>query len=319
MTTAHPVRGRALGPGQAGTGNARVSNSDRRRRRGTSGHGNIGWLFLTPSLIGVLIFIVVPLLWSLVLSVMNWQLGGAATFVGFDNYARLFQDEGFRTAALNTTVYVAAFVPAVVILSLAMAAWIAAQKRQKPIFRILYFLPFATPIVANMIVWKLMLTPGGLFSGLAGSGAPNFLGTGSWAMTSLIVVSVWQSLGYNMLILGAAIDAVPESQLEAAEIDGAGALTRFRAIVLPMISPSLFFVVIITTIHAFQVFAQAYVLTGGGPGEATMTVVMFIFQKAFTELDFGYASAAGWVLFFVIIIFTAIQGLVQRRNVNYDS
>jgi multiple sugar transport system permease protein len=148
--------------------------------------------------------------------------------------------------------------------------------------------------------------------------APNFLGSKTWAMPAVVLLSIWQGFGYNMLVFSAALDAVPTSLVEAAAIDGAGAGARFFRIVLPLMTPAIFFAVVLTLISAFQVFAQAYVLTGGGPGNTTTTLVLYLYEQGFQFYKLGLASAVAWVLFVIILLITVIQFIGQKKWVNYD-
>ena len=148
--------------------------------------------------------------------------------------------------------------------------------------------------------------------------APNFLGSTTWAMPSVVLLSIWQGFGYNMLVFSAALDAVPTSLVEAAAIDGAGAFARFFRIVLPLMTPAIFFAVVLTLISSFQVFTQAYVLTGGGPGNATTTMVVYLYEQGFQFYKLGVASAIAWILFLIILLITVFQFIGQKRWVHYD-
>jgi multiple sugar transport system permease protein len=205
---------------------------------------------------------------------------------------------------------------------MALAVWISPKIRGRAAYRVLFFLPAVTPMVANAIVWQLLLTPRGVLDGLwkslTGSDAPNFLGSTNWAMGCVVVMSVWQGFGYNMLVFSAALDAVPSSLVEAATVDGAGPIRRYFTIVLPLLSPSLFFAVTMTLITSFQVFIQPYILTGGGPGVSTETLVMYLYRTGFEQFKMGQASATAWVLFLIIMAVTALQFLGQKRWVHYD-
>jgi multiple sugar transport system permease protein len=185
-----------------------------------------------------------------------------------------------------------------------------------------YFIPVVVPMGANDLVWKMMRQPQGLFNGLAqswfGITLPNFLADPSWAMIMVVAMSVWQGLGYNMLIFSAALEQLPESVLEAASIDGARGFRLIWSVMIPMISPSIFFATIMTMITALQVFAQPQLLTGGGPGNATKPLVMFIWEQGFTFGDLGLAAAAAWILFAIIILITGMQFAAQRKWVHYE-
>jgi multiple sugar transport system permease protein len=188
--------------------------------------------------------------------------------------------------------------------------------------RVVFFLPVVTPMVANVIVWRLIYQPSGLIDGslqaVAGVHAPNFLGEHGWAMLAVVTMSVWQGFGYNMLVFSTALDAIPEQILEAARMDGAGPWRLFRRVTLPMISPSMFFATTMTLITSFQVFVQPFLLTGGGPGVETETLMMFVYNEGFSVYQFGLAAAAAWILFVLILGVTAVQFAGQKRWVTYD-
>ena len=281
-----------------------------------------GLAFAGPHAIGLALFTVVPIAASLLVSLNDWPMLGVPQFVGLDNYARLLSDPIFRTVVLNTTLFVVLYVPANLVVSMGLAAWLSPRIRHRQIFRVLFFIPTVTPIVANVVIWRMIYQPGGLIDAsmqsTIGVPAPNFLADDKWAMLAIVAMSVWQGFGYNMLIFSAALDAVPESQLEAAQIDGANAWTTFWRIKFPLISPSVFFATMMTLITSFQVFTQPYILTRGGPGSSTTTLVQFIYNQGFTYQQLGFASAGAWVLFVIILAITAVQFLGQKRWVNYE-
>jgi len=279
--------------------------------------------FLTPGAIGFLAFTLFPVFASLAMSFFDWPVLGSPTFTGFGNYVELFTtDDTFRTALLNTLVFVVLYVPINIVLSLGLAAWISPRIKGRRFYRVVFFIPAVTPMVGNAVVFGLLLTPNGLIDSamksLFGVGAPNFLGSTSWALPAVVMMSVWQGFGYNLLVFSAAMDAVPPSLTEAASIDGAGTFRQFFSVVLPLLSPSIFFATVLTLISSFQVFTQAYVLTGGGPGSSTTTLVMYLYQSGFQFFRLGFASAIAWVLFVIIMFITGLQFLAQKKWVHYD-
>ena len=280
-------------------------------------------VFLAPSVIGLALFTLFPTVMALVMSLHDWPVFGDRTFLGLDNYARLLGNPVFRQVVLNTCLFVVLYVPLNVVVSLGLAAWVSPRIKGRQAFRLLFFIPVMAPMVANAMVWRLMYEPGGLLDsaaeGVFGVGTPNFLASSATAMLAIVAMSVWQGFGYNFLVFSAAIDQVPQEQLEAAEIDGATGLQRFRHVTLPLITPSIFFATTLTLITSFQVFSQPYLLTQGGPGNATETLVMFVYNEGWRFLHMGLAAAAGWVLFVIIMGVTAIQFLGQKRWVHYDS
>jgi len=297
---------------------AAAAPSDRGRRtdwRVASG-------FLAPSMLGLMAFTAFPIVASLLLGFYNWPVIGTFTFTGLKNYQTLLTSPQFGEAVLNTLLFVVLYVPLNIVISLGLAVWIRSVARGRGFYRTLFFIPAVTPTVANAAIFALILAPNGLVDSLMqtwfGVQAPNFLGSKNWAMPAVVLLSLWQGFGYNMLVFSAALDAVPASLVEAAAIDGAGARDRFFRIVLPLITPAMFFAVVLTLISAFQVFAQAYVLTGGGPGNTTTTLVLYLYEQGFRFYKLGFASAIAWVLFLIILLITVFQFVGQKKWVNYD-
>ena len=279
-------------------------------------------IFLGPSLIGLALFTLFPTVMALVMSLFDWPVFGDRTFHGLDNYTRLLGSPVFRQVVLNTCLFVVLYIPLNLVVSLGLAAWVSPKIKGRQAFRVLFFIPVMAPVVANAVVWRFMYQPGGLLDSLSqtllGSPAPSFLGSSATAMLAIVAMSVWQGFGYNFLVFSTAIDQVPQEQLEAAAIDGASELQRFWHVTLPIISPSIFFAITLTLITSFQVFAQPFLLTQGGPGNATQTLVMFVYNEGWRFLHMGLAAAAGWVLFVIIMGITAIQFRGQKRWVHYD-
>jgi multiple sugar transport system permease protein len=273
-------------------------------------------------MIGLLAFTAFPIVASLLLGFFDWPVIGDHDFIGLKNYKALLSGAEFRTAIINTVVFVLLYVPLNIVISLGLATWINSRIRLRGLYRTIFFIPVVTPVVANAAIFSLMLSPNGLVDSLMqtwfGVQAPNFLGSKTWAMPAVVLLSIWQGFGYNMLVFSAALDAVPTSLTEAATIDGASPTVRFFKIVLPLITPAIFFAVVLTLISSFQVFTQAYVLTGGGPGNATTTMVVYLYEQGFQFYKLGLASAIAWVLFVIILIITVFQFIGQKRWVHYD-
>lgn len=279
--------------------------------------------FASPALVGLALFTIVPVGLSIVMSVFDWPTFGDRTFNGVENYAKLFTaSPDFWPALRNSAVFTLLYVPLSVALSLLLAIGLGPRIRGRGALRVLFFIPVVVPMVANVLVWKMILQPQGLLNGAAqswfGITLPNFLADPYWAMIMVVAMSVWQGLGYNMLIFSAALEQLPESVLEAARIDGAKGWRMVWSVMIPMISPSIFFATIMTMITSLQVFAQPQLLTGGGPGNATKPLVMFIWEQGFTFGDLGLAAAAAWILFAVIIAITGVQFAAQRKWVHYE-
>ncbi len=279
--------------------------------------------FASPALVGLALFTIVPVGLSIVMSVFDWPTFGDRSFNGVDNYVKLFTaSPDFWPALRNSAVYTILYVPLSVALSLVLAVGLGPRIRGRGALRVLFFIPVVVPMVANVLVWKMILQPQGLLNGAAqgwfGISLPNFLADPFWAMAMVVAMSVWQGLGYNMLIFSAALEQLPESVLEAASIDGARGFRLVWSVMLPMISPAIFFATIMTMITSLQVFAQPQLLTGGGPGNATKPLVMFIWEQGFTFGDLGLAAAAAWILFAIIIVITGVQFAAQRKWVHYE-
>lgn len=279
--------------------------------------------FITPALAGLTVFTVVPVVLSVAMSLFDWPAWGDREFIGFGNYVDLFTSHpDFWPALRNSAVFTLLFVPLNLVVSLGLALLLGPRIRGRAVFRVLFFIPVVTPMVANVLVWRMLLQPNGLFNGVTTAAfdltLPSFLNHPQWAMVMVVVMSVWQGMGYNMLIFCAAIEQLPESVLEAARIDGARGAQMFFRVTLPLLSPAVFFTTVMTMISSMQVFAQPQLLTGGGPGNATLPMVMFIYDQAFTFQQMGLAAAAAWVLFAVIIGLTALQFRAQRRWVHYE-
>ncbi|WP_333812214.1 sugar ABC transporter permease, partial [Timonella senegalensis] len=274
--------------------------------------------FVSPALLGLAIFTAVPVVLSIVMSLYNWPAFGERSFNGFGNYVNLFtKNPDFWPALRNSAVFTILYVPANIAVSLGLALALSSRIKGRAAFRVLFFIPVVTPVVANALVWKMLLQPKGLINGVSvsvfGVELPNFLADPTWAMIMIVVMSVWQGMGYNMLIFSAALEQLPDSVMEAARIDGAKGWRMLARIKIPLISPSIFFAVIMTMISAMQVFAQPQLLTGGGPGNSTLPLVMFIYQQGFKFQDLGLAAAGAWILFVIIILITAVQFGAQKK------
>lgn len=292
-----------------------------RQRRALTGPRWVGWVFVLPGLLGLLIFIVVPMGASLVLGFSNSTLLGGTTFTGAANFARLFRDSQFLTSIVVTTVFVFVYTPLNIALSLGMALWLKTRIAGRAWLRVIFLIPALSPMVANAAVFRLIFQRDGAANdvlGAVGLGPVPWLSDGHWALVTIIVVSLWQSFGYNMIVFGAGLDSINPDVIAAARIDGAGPFRRLTSITLPLVSPALFFATVLTVIGAWQTFAQAYVITGGGPGDSTMTIMLFLYQTAFTYNQLGYASAVAGVLFIIIAIFTLLQVWGQRKWVHYE-
>lgn len=280
--------------------------------------------FLTPNAIGFLAFTLIPFAASLVLSLFDWPLIGSPSFAGIGNWSKLLtEDPNFWTVLWNTVYFAVAYVIGNLVISLGLALWLSSRIHFKGLFRWVFFLPVVSPMVANAVVWRLLLTPNeGLFASISmtlfGNPGPNWLGDTNWAMPAVIMMSIWQGFGYNMIIFVAGIGSIPQQVYEAATIDGANWWQRTFRITLPLLTPSIFFAVIMTIISSLQTFAQPFILTSGGPGNSTTTLVYYLYQRGFQGYEMGYASTIAWSLFAIILVATFIQYRGQDRWVNYQ-
>ncbi|GAA3260597.1 carbohydrate ABC transporter permease [Nonomuraea helvata] len=271
-----------------------------------------GLLFVLPVLVLFLIFRIFPSLGAAGMSLTNWNIGGEWDFIGADNYTRLFDDVNFWLSLRVTLVYVAIYVPLTLLVALGTALLLNQVVFLRGLFRGMLFLPYVTSFVLAGIIWRWIYEFDGLINGLlakADLGPVAFLEQTALVLPALAVVSVWKGFGYSMLILLAGLKSIPSSYLEAARVDGASAWQRFRRITLPLLKPTIFFVVVIETISAFQTFDTVYVMTGGGPVRATYTLIYGIYDHGFRSFDFGYAATWGMVLFAIVLVVS----LVQRR------
>lgn len=280
------------------------------------------WLFLAPGLLGWAIFIGLPTVAAFVLAFYEYNLLSPPRFVGLRNFARLPGDEVFLAAFINTIYFTFATVFFSVVIGLALAILVDQALRGFIFLRSLLLLPYVMVMAGVAAVFRFIYMPDvGLMNAtlaLVGIDGPNWLTSETWAMPALIILSVWKAFGYNMFLFIAGLQTIPGHLYEAAEIDGANAWHKFRFVTLPMLSPIMFFVVVISIIGSFQVFDQAYLMTGGGPGTSTTTLVMYVYQMGFQSFRMGYASAVAFVLFVLILLFSLVQFVLQRRWVHYE-
>jgi multiple sugar transport system permease protein len=281
-----------------------------------------GYLFLVPNIIGFLIFTALAVVIAFGLAMTEWDLLTPPKFIGLANYQKLLtNDPVFMTALANTIYFVAGVVPLDIICALSLALLLNRPIRGMAAYRAIYFVPVVTSLIAVAMVWQwLYHTEVGVVNylfNLVGLPGVNWLGSTEWAMPAVIFMSVWKAMGYYAVIFLAGLQGIPTHLYEAASVDGASGPQRFWKITLPLLSPTMFFVLVISIIQAFQVFAQVFIMTKGGPGNATQTLVYFIYNSGFVWFRMGYAAAASWILFAIIFAITAIQAVWQRRWVHY--
>lgn len=287
-----------------------------------------GLLLSGPYIAGLLLFALGPILFSWIIGFYSWDSLTPPQFVGLGNWRRLFGDPLFWKALGNTIYFVIGTVPIGVVLSLMLALLVNQPLRGISFFRTLYFTPVVTSTVAVALVWSWFYDPnygvlnyaiarGFVLVGLNPPSAIPWLADPATAMPAIMLMSIWKGLGYNMVILLAALQGVPRHLYEAAEIDGAGPFKRFVHITIPGISPVLFFVVTVGVIAAFQVFDQVYIMAREGrPANSTLTIVYYLYRHAFTNLELGYASTVGSALFLIIFGVTLVQLWARRHWVH---
>jgi multiple sugar transport system permease protein len=287
-----------------------------------------GYLFILPGLLGFMVFVFAAVAASLGISFMDWGLSGAKGFVGLANYREMIRDPVFWRTFGNTVFYLFTIVPLQLALGLALAVCLNQAIRGRDFFRLVYFLPVVTTIVAGAIVFRLLLSKSGPvadaisalgnFTGLP-LRLPDFLGSTRYSKWSVVLLTLWKNTGFTMIIYLAALQGVPQDLYDAAVVDGAGNWHRFTRITVPMISSTTFFLFILQAIGAFQLFTEPFVMTRGGPAQSSMPVVQYIYDNAFRFARMGKASAIAWVLFLLIFAFTLAQNIMQRRWVYYET
>ena len=287
--------------------------------------------FLLPSLIGMLVFSLLPLVISAFISLTDWngldQLLAPGMFqehfIGLDNFKNILSSSEFWQVLGNTCYYIVLYIPIMLAASLSVAQLLSQSRKGVTAFRIIYYIPVLTSWVTASLIWKTVLSPeyGALNNLLAvfGIEGPGWLLDETWAMPAVVLVSVWKDMGFFGLILLSGMIGIDRGYYEAAELDGAGAWTKFRRITLPLMTPAIFYVLIVSLINAFQLFPQIMIMTDGGPNGATQVMVERIYKYGFRYYRMGYASAFSWILFVIIMVCTFIQMKGQKRWVNYDS
>lgn len=273
---------------------------------------NDGILFILPAFLGTLIFIIIPIICSFMLSFADWDLLGDITFVGLDNYRAVFSEKEFSLILINTLVYAVSTTVFAVIIPLFIASVINTKIRGTELFKTVYFLPFITPSVVIAIVWGWIFDPN---IGLANTILHKhflWLFDTSLAMPVLIFVSVWKLIGYNVILYLTGFAQIDNSIFEASKIDGAGFLQTFFGITLPLLRPTIYFVFLVTAISSFQVFDLIYVMTEGGPNNATNVIVYSIYKYAFEYFDVGKSCALAYILFVIIFILALMQHKLSK-------
>jgi multiple sugar transport system permease protein len=269
------------------------------------------FLFLLPNFLGFLVLTAIPVIASFVLSLFNWKLLDKPSYAGFSNFAELFSDSLFWKSTLNTAVFVLAKVPITIGLALLIAIILNRKLVGRNLFRTIVFLPVICSSVSVALIWQPLFDQSSGFLnmivGFFGGKPIPWLSSTKWAMTSVVGVAIWKEIGYAMVIFLAGLQSIPRTYYEAAEVDGASGMQVFFHITVPLISPTTFFVLVTSVIGSFQVFDLTTVLTQGGPGNSTNTLVMYIYQSAFKNFRMGYASALALMLFLIVLVLTLTQ------------
>lgn len=283
-----------------------------------------GWLFVSPMLLGTTVLTLLPIVATFVLSFADWKfIAGieALRWIGLENFRELMDDPKFIRSLQNNFVFLLS-VPIYMAVSLALAVFINNKAYMKNLFKVVFFMPYISSVVAVAVVWQVLfhpsLGPVNEFLRLLGiSDPPLWIADPDFALISLMMISVWISIGFNMIVYIAGLQAIPRDIYEAAEIDGAGGWRSFTRITWPLLTPTTFFLLITGFIYSFKVFDLIAILTKGGPIQSTTMLVWYMYETAFTNLDIGYASSIALVLFLCLVIITTLQWIGQNRWVNY--
>ncbi|MDH7484660.1 MAG: sugar ABC transporter permease [Anaerolineae bacterium] len=303
------------------------------QRRWRRWHPDQQWeayLFLLPSFAGFLIFVALPVVAALGLSFVKWSLLSPPEFIGAANYAQLLTvDSLFRKVFGNTLFFMVTIVPLQLAFGLLLAVALNQGIRGVEVYRLIYFMPVVTTIVAVALVFQWLLNRDfGLVSAALWRIAeitglpihpPDWLNSTFWAKPAVVLLTLWKNTGFTMVVYLAGLQAIPQELYDAAQVDGAGGWHRFRYVTIPMISPTTFFLLVIQMIGAMQLFSEPYVLTRGQPANSTLTIVYYIYRNAFEWGRMGKASAIAWVLFAFIFGFTLLQTRLQRHWVHYEA
>lgn len=284
-----------------------------------------GYLFITPGLFGFVVFVFFPVLFSLFLSFNRWSFTagfGAIRFVGVKNFVNLFDDYRFKAALLNTVIFAFTTVPATLVLGLISASLIREYVQGKIAVRTMMFIPYISSVVAVSVVWLVIFHPtfgpvNEILRALGVKDPPKWFADIHWALSAIVVQTIWLNLGYYIVVYMAGLTAISPALYESAQIDGASYVQRFLSITVPGVSPTTFFLLIIGIINSFKVFDQIMVTTRGGPGTATLVFAVYIYNLAFLDYRMGYASSIAWIMFVVIAIITFFQMRQQRKYTNY--
>ncbi|MBB3110214.1 multiple sugar transport system permease protein [Paenibacillus phyllosphaerae] len=285
----------------------------------------VGWLFLAPELIGIVVLYVFPVVFSLYLSLSDWNLVGglqSIKFVGLDNYVEMFHDEKVIHALKNNFVYTLLTVPVGMALSLILAVLIHTKVYGQDYFKVAFFVPYISSIIAIGAVWSALYHPSlgpinQFLTSIGVSDPPKWLADPDFALLSIAIIAIWAGIGYQIVIYMAGLTSIPDDYYEAASIDGATALQKFRMITLPLLGPTNSFLFITLLMGSFKVFDLIAFLTSGGPNNASTVIVYRIYEEGFVNFRMGYASAISWLLFAIVGVVTFISWQIQKNKVTY--
>lgn len=283
-----------------------------------------GMAFILPSFLGFLIFTLIPVIISLVLSFTKWNFmegWGAIKFNGLDNYIRLFSDDWFKSSYINNIIFTLVTVPVLIALGLVMATILNKYIWGGGVVRIMIFIPYIASVVAVCAVWMVLFQPtyGPINQFLRAIGIqnpPGWLADFKWSLPSIMIVYIWQQVGYYAIVFLAGLKGVSEEVYEAAKIDGASAIRQFFSVTVPLVSPTTFFLTIMGIIGSFKVFDQISVLTQGGPGSSSSVMAYYVYRTAFEYYDMGYANTLAWALFVLVFVVTLVQWKLQSKFTN---
>lgn len=286
--------------------------------------------FMLPSFIGMLVFSFFPVVISILLSLTDWNGLERLTvntifnrFVGVENYIRILSGSEFWQVLGHTLYYIVLYIPLVFVASMGIALLLNKKKKGTMVFRVMYYIPVLTSWVAASLIWKWVLSPKyGIFNQILavfGISGPGWLTSEVWAMPGIVLASVWKDMGFFGLFLLSGLQAIDPTYYEAAKVDGANKVVTFFKVTLPLVTPSIFFCLIMSLINAFQLFPQVQIMTEGGPNGATQVMVERIYTYGFSYFKMGYASAYSWLLFIIIFVLTMVQMKLQNGWVHYES
>ncbi|QOV20342.1 sugar ABC transporter permease [Blautia liquoris] len=283
----------------------------------------VAYSFILPNLLGFFVFTFIPIIFSLLLSFCEWDSGNPIKFVGLDNFVTMFtKDKSFWISLKNTLYYTVVTVPVTLVLSLFLAILMNKPIKGRNFFRSVLFFPYVASLVAVAVVWMALFNPdrgpiNGILMALGVNNPPRWAASTTWAMPTIIGLTVWKGMGYYMIVYLAALQGVPKELYEAAALDGASGWQQFRNVTWPNVTPTTFFILMMLLVSAFKSYDTMYITTQGGPGEATKVLAYHIYNSAFVSSKFGYASALSMVLFVIVMVVTLIQFKGEKRFTNY--